>query len=149
MTQQFGKHAFDQANMLFKDALAPGKVQALAEQGVAASKSLCETAAAAAHERGKALTEIADMAWDSTKSLNEKVARNWAANIQTVYTAAQLMARAKSLPEIARLQIDFFQTLSSQTTEQTKELVALSTRASQHLVEKVQAAAKKPLEPAA
>jgi hypothetical protein len=148
MTQQFGKHAFDQANKLFKDAFVPGKVQALAEQGVAASKNFCEMTAAAVQERGKALTEIAELAWDSTKLLNEKVAQNWAANFHTTCAAAQLMAGAKSLPEIARLQIDFFQTLSTQTTEQTKELVGLSTRTSQHLIEKVQAAATKPLKPA-
>jgi hypothetical protein len=58
------------------------------------------------------------------------------------------MAGAKSLPEIARLQIDFFQTLSTQATEQAKEFVGLSTRASQYLIEKVQAAATKPLKPA-
>ena len=102
----------------------------------------------AVQERGKALTEIAELAWDSTKSLNEKVAQNWAANFHTTCAAAQLMAGAKSLPEIARLQIDFFQTLSTQTTEQTKELVGLSTRTSQNLIEKVQAAATKPLKPA-
>jgi len=148
MTQQFGKHAFDQANRLFKDAFVPAKLHALAEQGVAASRSFCEMAATAAQERGKALTEIADLAWDSTKSLNEKVAQNWAANFQTTCAAAQLMASAKSFPEIAKLRIDFLQTLSTQTTEQTKELVGLSTRASQHLIEKVQAATTKPLTPA-
>ena len=37
MNQQYGKQAFDQTDKLFQDLLAPGNLQVLAEQGVAAS----------------------------------------------------------------------------------------------------------------
>ena len=45
MNQQFGKQAFDQADKLFKDLLGPGNFQALAEQGVAASRDFYEKTA--------------------------------------------------------------------------------------------------------
>jgi len=38
VNQEFGKQAFDQAEKLFKDARVPENVQAIAQQGVAASK---------------------------------------------------------------------------------------------------------------
>ena len=73
MNQQFGKQVFDQADKLFKDLLVPGNLQVLAEQGVAASKDFYEKTATATQDGAKALTEIADSAWGSTKMLNEKL----------------------------------------------------------------------------
>jgi len=58
----FGKQAFDQAEKLFKDARVPQNVQAIAQQGVAASKDLYAKTAAAAQDSAKAMTEIADTA---------------------------------------------------------------------------------------
>lgn len=45
---------------------------------------------------------------------------------------------AKPLPEIAKLQRDFVQMLTAQATEQTKEIIGLSTRASLQVLAKVQ-----------
>jgi phasin family protein len=149
MTQQFGKHAFDQADKLFKGVLVPSSFQAFAEQGVAASKNFYEKTAAAAQDRGQALTEIGDTAWDSTKSLNEMVVQNLGANFQATFAAAQAIAAAKSLPEIAKLQSDFIQMFTAQLTEQTKEFVGLSTRASRQVLEKVQALNAKSFKPVA
>jgi hypothetical protein len=144
MNQQFGKQAFDQADKLFKDLLVPGNLQALAEQGVAASKDFYEKTAIATHDGAKALTEIADSAWGSTKMLNEKVMQNLTANFEATFTAAHAIATAKSLPEIVKLQSDYIQKLTAQATQQTKEFIDLSTRASQHVFEKAQTAASKP-----
>jgi phasin family protein len=147
MNQKFGKQAFDQAEKFLKDTFAPQSVQAIAEKGIATSRDLYEKAAAAAQDGAKALTEMADTAWGSTKMLNEKVAHNLTANVETAFAAAQEMAGAKSLPEIARLQSEYLQKLAAQATEQTKEFVDLSTRATQHVFEKVQAAATKSMKP--
>jgi phasin family protein len=147
MNQQFGKQAFDQVEKLFKDARVPENVQALAQQSVAASKEVYAKAAAAAQDGAKALTEIADTAWGSTKMLNEKVVQNLFANVEAAFTAAQAMATAKSLPEIAQLQSDYVQKLAAQATEQTKEFVDLSTRATQHVFEKMQAVTSKSFKP--
>ena len=138
MTQQFGKHAFDQAGKLFKDAVVQKNFQALSENAVAASKGFYDQVTAAGLEQTKVLTDIADTAWDSTKMLNEKVAQNVISSIEAIFAGAQLMAGAKSLPEIAKLQREFVQNFAAQSMQQTTELFDLSTRASQHVLEKVQ-----------
>jgi hypothetical protein len=56
---------------------------------------------------------------------------------------ATTMATAKSLSEIAKLQMDFIQKLATQATEQTKEFVDLSARATQQVFEKTQTIATK------
>ena len=90
------------------------------------------------------LTDIADTAWGSTKILNEQVAQNVISNIEATFAAAQLMAGAKSLPEIAKLQREFFQKFAARSMQQTTELFDLSTHASQNVLEKVQALNAKP-----
>jgi hypothetical protein len=147
MNQAVGKQAFEQAEKLFRDTFNPGNMLAFAEKTVTTSKEFYEKAAAAAQDGAKALTEIADAAWGSTKMLNEKLVQNLSANVDAAFTAAQQLAGAKSLPEIGKIQSEFVQKLSVQATEQTKEMVDLSTRATQHLFEKAQAAASKSIKP--
>jgi hypothetical protein len=128
--------------MFANSAFTPGSIQALAEKGVSTSREIYTRTAALAHESAKALSEIADTAWGSTKLLNEKVVQNVAANIDAAFTAAHGIASAKSLAEISKIQSEYAQQLAVKATEQTKEFVDLSTRAAQHLIEKAQAAAK-------
>ena len=139
MTQQFGKHVFDQASKLFKDAVVQKNFQALSENAVATSKGFYDQATAAALGQTKALTDNAETAWGSTKTLNEQVAQNVISNIEATFAAAQLMSGAKSLPEIAKLQREFLQNFAAQSMQQTTELFDLSTRASRNVLEKIQA----------
>jgi hypothetical protein len=143
MNQPFGKQAFEQAEKLFNGVPIPENVQAVAQQSVAASKELYEKTAAVAQEGTRALTEITDTVWGSTKMLNEKIVENMTANFEATFTAAHAIATAKSLPEIAKLQSDLLQKLSAQAAEQTKEFFDLSARATQHLFEKAQAGVSK------
>jgi hypothetical protein len=147
VNQPFGKQALDQAEKFFKDARVPENVQAIARQSVAASKEFYAKTAAAAQDGAKVISEIADTAWGSTKMLNEKIVQNVTANAEAAFSAAQAMAAAKSLPEIARLQGEFVQRLASQAADQTKEFFDLSSRATQHLIEKAQAAAERSFKP--
>jgi hypothetical protein len=143
VNQVFGKQAFDQAEKFLKDMRVPENIQAVAQQGVAASKEAYSKAVAVAQDGAKVMSEIADTAWASTKILNEKIVQNVAANAEAAFNAAQAIAIAKTLPEIAKLQSEFVQKLAAQTTEQTRELLDLSTRATQHLFETAQSAAAK------
>jgi hypothetical protein len=143
VNQVFGKQAFDQAEKLLKDLRVPENVQAVAQQGVAASREVYAKAAAAALDGAKVMNEIADTAWASTKILNERIVRSMAANAEAAFNAAQAIASAKTLPEIAKLQSDFVRKLATQTTEQTREILDLSTRVTQHLFETAQSAAAK------
>ena len=136
MNQQFGSQ-FDQAQKFFNEV---GNVQAIAEQSVTVSKELYDKTAAAMQDGTKTLTEIADTAWGSTKMLNEKFAYNVMANFEVMFTAARAMATAKSLPEAAKVQSEFLQRFASQATEQAREFLDLSARATQHMLEKTQAA---------
>jgi hypothetical protein len=130
-------------NQMFANgAFSAGSLQAFAEKGVSTSREIYTRTAALAHESAKALSEIADTAWGSTKMLNEKVVQNVAANIEAAFAAAHEIAAAKSLAEIGKIQSEYAQQLAAKTSEQTKEFVDLSTRAAQHLLEKAQAAAK-------
>jgi hypothetical protein len=141
VNQVFGKQAFDQAEKLLKDLRVPENVQAVAQQSVVASKEAYSKAAAAAQDGAKVMTEIADTAWGSTKILHEKMVRNMAANAEAAFDAAQAIVAAKSLPEIAKLQSELVQKLAMQATEQAREFLDLSTRATQHLFETAQSAA--------
>jgi len=118
-------------------------------QGVTASQEFYTKTAAAAQDGAKVVTEIADTAWGSTKMLNEKLVQNLTANAEAAFNAAQAMATAKSLPELAKLQSEFAQKFAAQAAEQTKEFFDLSSRATQHLFEKAQAAASKSFKSAA
>ena len=81
--------------------------------------------------------------------LNEKLVQNFTANIEASFVVAHAIAKAQSLPEALKLQTEFFQKLAAQTTEQTKEFFDLSTRATQHVFEQVQAGATKAMKPVA
>jgi hypothetical protein len=141
--QQFGQLAFEQAEKLFKDGRIPENVQAMAQQGVAATQEIYTKTATAAQDGAKALAEIAETVWGSTRMLNEKVVQNMTANVETAFTVAHSMATAKSLPEFAKIQSDYLQKIAAQASEQTKAYYDLSTRATQHVFEKMQDAATK------
>jgi hypothetical protein len=143
MNQHAAQQMFGQAERLFKDARVPEQVQAMAQEGVAKSRELYAKSSAAAQEGAKLLTEVAETAWSSTKVLNDKILQNVAANTEAMFDAAQAMARASSLPEVAKVQRDYLQQVAATTSVQAKEFYDLSTRATQHLVETVQAAAGK------
>src|SRR5262245_4158597 len=145
VNQVFGKQAFEQAEKLLKNLRVPENVQAVTQQGVAASREVYAKAAAAALDGAKVMNDIADTAWASTKILNERIVQNMAANAEATFNAAQVIATARSLPEIAKLQSEFVQKLATQTAEQTRELLDLSTRATQHLFETAQSAVAKSL----
>jgi hypothetical protein len=147
MNQQYGKQVLDQSRSLLEDAHIPDQVQAFAKQGVTASQEFCTKTAAVTQESAKAFTEIADTAWGHSKMLNDKIVQNLMANVEAAFTAAHELATAKSLAEIGKIQAEFMQRCTARANEQTKEFVDLSTRATQHLCEKMQAAAVKSIKP--
>ena len=136
---------FKQANGGFQDSNA----QAIADKGVAATKEFYEKAAVVAKDGARTLTDIVDTAWNTTKMLNDKFAQNVANNVDAAFVAAREIATAKSLPEIGKAQTDFVQKLATQTTEQAKELVDISTSATQQVLVRAQALMTMTLKPPA
>ena len=143
MNDTLPTQAFAPAENLFKDALASGNVQAFAEKRVAAAQDMITKSTVAAQDHRKAITEIADTAWNSTKLLHETAAKNFAANVEAAMAAAQTMATAKSLPELGKAQVEFMQSFATQAAGQMKDYFDLSTRVSQHVLETSKAAAAK------
>lgn len=119
--------------------------QPIAGKALASSKELCEKAATIAQESVKAITEIVDATWTNTKVLNEQALKNATANVTAALAAAQEMAAAKSLFQMGQIQTDYIQNAAGKATEQTREFFDLTTRATQQVLETVQAAAAKSL----
>jgi hypothetical protein len=125
---------------LLQDARLPANAQAIAQEGVVRSWELYRKSAAATQAGARLLAEVAETAWGSAKLLNDKVAQNVASNTEAAFDAAEAVAKASSLHEIVTLQGDFLRLLLAQTSEQTKEFVDLSIRATQHVLETMQGA---------
>ena len=124
----------------------PENVQAFAQQGVAASKEFYVKTATAAQDGAKVMTEIADTAWGSTKMLNDKIVQNMTANVEAAFSGRMQWpppSRFPRSPAAERVRPE----VRRAGAEQTKEFFDLSTRATQHLFEKAQAAAAKSFKP--
>jgi hypothetical protein len=141
MHARITKKALSPANRMLQDAYLPENVQAIAQESVARSREFYRKSAVAAQGGARLFAEVAETAWGSAKLLNDKVAQNVASNTEAAFNAAEAVARASSLHEIATLQGDFLRLFLAQTSEQTKEFVDLSTRATQHVLETMQGAA--------
>ena len=133
-----GKTLSQAGGRIGMDACLPEHVQAMAQEGVARSREFYRQSAAATHGGARLLAEVAETAWGSAKLLNDKVAQNMASNTEAAFNAAEACARAGSIQEIMTLQGDFVRQLLARTSEQTKEFVDLSTRATQHVLETMQ-----------
>lgn len=145
MNEQFTRQAQD----MFKaaqDARIPENFQAMAEDGVAKTREAYQKMNAAAKDSAKVVEEVMLTAQASAKALGEKVLQNTAANTEAAFDAAQAIARARSLPEAARLQADFMQQQFSVAGAQTKELFELSTKLARETLETMNSAAARSME---
>jgi hypothetical protein len=127
-----------------KDARIPDNVQAFAEQSVAQTRQAYQKINTVAKDGAKVLEEVVLTAQAGAKALGEKVISNANANTDAAFDAAQAIARARTLPEVARLQADFMQQQFAIANAQTHELFALSAKIAMQTLETVNAAATKP-----
>lgn len=145
MNEQFTRQAQEMFNVA-KDVRIPENFQAMAEDGVAKSREAYQKFNAAAQEQVKTAEEMMLAAQAGSKTIGEKVMNNAAANTAAMFDAAQAIARAKSLPEAARLQADFVQQQTTAASAQTKELFELSTKVAKQTFETMNSAAAKSFE---
>jgi hypothetical protein len=80
------------------------------------------------------------------KSIGEKIVANTFANTEAAFEAAQAMARARTFPEIARLQANYWQQQFAVVGSQSKELFELSNKVTKQALETVGAATTKSFE---
>jgi phasin len=145
MNEQFTRQAQD----MFKaaqDARIPENFQAMAEDSVAKTREAYQKLNAVAKDGAKAVEEVMLTAQASAKAFGEKVMQNTTANTEAAFDAARAIARARSLPEAARLQADFMQQQLSVAGAQTKELFELSTKLARETIETMNSAASRSLE---
>ena len=145
INEQFTRQAQEMFNVA-KDARIPENFQAMAEESVNRSRDFYQKLNATAQENVSALEEFMLASHAGAKAVGEKMMHNAAANTESAFDAAQAIARAKTLPEAARLQADFFQQQAAVATQQTKDLFELSSKVAKQTFETINKAATKSFE---
>jgi hypothetical protein len=116
--------------------------QAMALDNITKSREAYSKMSAVVQE----MAEAAQTAQANVRMLNDKIVQNVMSNTAAAFDAAEAISKAKSLPELAKLQADFLQQQLAKAAEQTREFFDLSTRATQHAFETFQTAATKSVE---
>lgn len=140
MNEQFTRQAQD----MFRAAQTgniPESLQAMAEDSVAKTREAYQKIQTATKDNAKVVEELVLATQAGARAIGEKVIENTTANAEAAFDAAQAMAKARSLPEVARLQADFMQQQMAAASSQTKELMELSTRMTRQAIESMNAAA--------
>lgn len=147
MNEQFTRQAQEMFNM-GKSAQIPENLQQIAEDGVQKTREVYERMNDAVKDSAKVFEEMLLASHAGYKAIGEKMLHNTTVNTESVFDAAQAIARAKTLPEAARLQADFFQQQMAVASAQSKELMELSQKVSQQTFESLNLAATKSFEAA-
>jgi hypothetical protein len=145
MNDQFTR----QAQEMFaaaKDARIPENVQAFAEDSVAKTREAYSKINAAAQDSVKAMQEIVVAAQSGAKTFGEKMLHTASVNAEAAFDAAEAMAKAKTVPEMARLQATFLQQQMATASAQTKEFFELSNKIGRQTLESMNAVASKTFE---
>lgn len=142
-----GKHfspfsVFDPAH----PARLPDHLQRMIESGVGTSRASYDKAAAYAKEHMKTIETIAQAAQSGSKAVGEKVLDHAETNTQAVFEAAASMARAKTFPDLARLQMEFVQQQLTAAHTQSQELFQLSAALAQETFATINSAVAKNFE---
>jgi hypothetical protein len=102
MNEQFTRQAQEMFNAA-KDGRIPDNIQAMAEDNVAKAREAYQKMNSAAKDGAKVVEDVFSSAQASVKTIGEKVLHNTVANTEAAFDAAQAIARARSIPEAARL----------------------------------------------
>jgi len=134
MNEQFTRQAKDMFKVA-QDGRIPDNLKAMAEDGVTKTRDAYHKINTVAKHGAKAVEEVVLAAQAGVKAIGDKVMHNTSVNTEAVFDAAQAIARARSMPEAARLQADFMQQQFAAANAQTKELFELSARVAKQTME--------------
>ena len=124
-------------------ARIPQTVQAVAAESLNKSRGVYDKLSALAKDNGKVVEELLGAAQAKAKTIGEKVVDTAVTNTEAAFAAAQAIARAKTLPEAARLQLEFMQTQLAVAGNMTKDLLAMQAEAARQTYAALSAAATK------
>ena len=145
MNEQFTRQAQDMLAAA-KDARIPENLQAMAEEGVQKTREAYYKLNEAAKDGAKVVEEVMLASQAGAKAIGEKIVHNTSVNTEAAFDAAQAIARAKTLPELVRLQADYLQQQFAVAGAQSKELFELSAHVAKQTMETVNSAAAKSFE---
>ena len=140
--EDFTRQAQDVYNAA-KDAKIPENIQHMAEDGVAKTREAFNKFNASAKDSAKVMEDVLLASTAGNKAITEKMFSNAVSNTESMFDAAQAMAKAKTLPEAAQIQAKFFQQQMTIAGNQTKELFELATKVSKQTFEMMNQAATK------
>ncbi len=120
------------ANVFYGQSIQlPEQLQTAVAKGVSSSRASFDKAAALAKENMKTAEKIVLAAQTGSKEIGEKVLGHAETNAKAAFEAAATLARAKTFPELARLQTNFIQQQLSAMHRQNQELFQLSAQLAQ------------------
>jgi phasin len=127
MNEQFTRQAQEMFNAA-REARIPENVQHIAEESVIKTREAYSRVATATKDGVRVFEDVVLASQAGAKTIGEKMLNNTLANTEAAFDAAQAIARARSVQEVARLQADFMQQQYAVATAQTKELFELSSK---------------------
>jgi phasin len=151
-TDPFSRQVQDftrQAQEMFsagKDAKIPENMSAFAEDAVAKTRDAYNKMNHVTKDNAKVMEDVMLTAQAGAKSIGEKLMANTLANTEAAFDAAQAMAKAKTFPEIARLQANYWQQQFAAVGAQQKELFELSSKVAKQTFDTVGSATAKSFE---
>lgn len=143
------EHFTRQAEQFFnaaKEARVPENVQAMVVDGVTKTREVYEKAASVARDQAKVAEDMVLSGQASAKNLGSKLIENAVTNTEAAFEAAQAMARARSLPEAAKIQADFMQRQMALAGAQTREFFEISARMAQETMQSMGTAAQRSMD---
>ena len=140
--EDFAKQAQDMFAAA-KDAKIPENIQHMAEETVTKTRDAFHKLNAVAKDGAKVMEDVVLASTAGNKAIGEKLFQNAVSNTESLFDAAQQMAKAKTLPEAAQIQAKFFQQQMTVAGTQTKELFELSTKVAKQTFEMMNQAATK------
>jgi hypothetical protein len=145
MNQQIAQQAFETSEKLADVTGALGVSRVSARQNITFARECFDMSTSSAQEGAKALAEVIETIWGSTKLLQMRILQNMAVHATAVFATAYAMTQATTVPEVVQLQSELCLKGLTTTSDQAKEFVDLSARAGQHVIETTLNAAARPM----
>jgi hypothetical protein len=128
------------------NAVVPDNIQSIAEDGVAKTREVYLKISSVTKDGVKAFEDAITPAYAGAKTIGEKVVLNIEANTRAAFDSAQSISRARTVPEVVRLQSSYLQKQVVATSVQTKELCELWAKVVLQTYEAMNSAASKTFE---
>lgn len=121
----------------------PTEVRKAALEGVELAREAISKWQSTATNYANAIEETVTITRSSAKTISAKMMANAAANIEAALDAAQKLASAKSIAEVAQIQTKFVQDQLAIAGEQSKAIFELSTKIAMETTESLRSVATK------